>query len=58
MDDLTRLVEQADYNMRTERMRSKDRRKHTQSGFFEAGTSDDVLLHYVCKVAFRGRKVT
>ena len=34
------------------RFRSKDRRQHTQSGFFDAGTSDDVLLAFVRKAAF------
>ncbi len=36
----------------TPRFRSKDRRQHTQGGFFEPGTSDDVLLAFVRKVAF------
>ena len=36
----------------TPRVRSKDRRHHTIGGFFNEGTSDDVLLAFVRKVAF------
>jgi hypothetical protein len=36
----------------TPRFRSKDRRTHAQGGMFDAGTSDDVLLAFVRKVAF------
>jgi len=34
------------------RVRSKDRRMHTESGMFNAGTSDEVLLTFIRKVAF------
>jgi hypothetical protein len=36
----------------TPRVRASDRRKHTRSGFFDAGTSDAMLLDFVRKVAF------
>ena len=34
------------------RVRSKARRTHTRSGFFEPGASDDALLAFVRKAAF------